>query len=437
VLRRALGGNEPATAVRLLATLGILWAITGNHPRVFALAEAAERVLEEWEPPPELELATQKALGILLSHVGILQDRAVEGLTTAMARLGPPSEPWTRATYAMFVEATDETDRVVRTLAMADDPDHAVAVMGLQWAAVLAENEGNIADATSYARRAMDLVDEGTTPWQLASLYTHLAMLAMHGGDHRSASENAELAWPLLLRLHAYDDAMQVRAGMAMAALMVGDVDECEQILDEIAAQRTGPSFGGQMIESSAQAELALAKGQVRDGLQLYLQSVAEMHAIKFAGVEPTGLEPWLVTAQAAALMAHVRFGSTPEDAAVSQELALLALDKTRQLMVEQRAHLDYPVSGMSLAAAAAWFFSSDDLRLRREGVQLLALAERFSYNRTFPVMAWGPLVEAADSADPGRLGVLLEEYAGRSGRDLLGEAIAALDRVSLLLAEG
>ncbi len=185
VLRRCLVDDEPAPAVQLLATLGILWAITGNHPRVFAMAEAAERMLERWVPPPELVPATQEALGILLSHLGILQDRSVETLVAAMERVGRPNEPWARATYAMFVEAAGESDRTAAVLRMADAEDSATAVMGLQWAAVLAENEGDIADATTYARRAMDRADDQTTTWQLASLHTQLSMLAMQVGDHR------------------------------------------------------------------------------------------------------------------------------------------------------------------------------------------------------------------------------------------------------------
>ena len=436
VLRRALADDEPASAVRLLAALGILWAITGNHPRVFALADAAERMIERWVPPPELVYPTQEALSILLSHLGILQNRPVDSLVTAMARLGVPEEPWARAAYAMFVESDNEEERLARVLAMAESSDNATAVMALQWAAVLSENEGDIAGAAEYAGRAMALVDERTTAWQLASLHTHLALLAMHAGDHRSARENAELGWPLLLRLHAYDDAAQVRAGMAMAALMAGDVVECEQILTEIADQSSGQSFGGHMIESSARAELALARGELREGLRLYLASVEEMRGLKFAGMEPSGIEPWTLTSEAAALMAHVRHASTGEDALVRDELARVALDKTRELMVEQPSHMDYPVSGMSFAALAAWLFASDDPARQRAGVDLLALADRFSYNRTFPVMAWVPLADAAESADPGRLGVLLEEYAGRPGRELLGEGIAVLDRVEVLLAE-
>ena len=420
--------DEPAPAVQLLATLGILWAITGNHPRVFALAEGAERMLERWVPPPELVPATQQALGILLSHLGILQSRSVGTLVAAMARLGPPEEPWARATYAMFVEATDESQRSGAVLRMADDENAATAVMGLQWAAVLAENEGDIADATRHARRAMALADENTTAWQLATLHTHLATLAMQVGDHEAGMADAEAAWPLLHRLHAYDDERQVRAGMAMAALMEGNTDECEQIVEEITRTRSGSFVGVQWIESAASAELALARGQLREGMRLYLSSVEEMSNLTFAGIEPSGMEPWTMVAEAAALLAHARHGSTPEDAAVRDELAAATIDKVRCLLLEQVAHLDYPVAGMSFAALAEWLFVSDDPDRQRAGVPLLAIADRFSYSRTFPVMAWAPLAEAAERVDPGRLDALLREYDGRPGRELLAEAIAALD---------
>ena len=36
VLRRAMAGADASLAARLLATLGTLWTITGNHPRLFA-----------------------------------------------------------------------------------------------------------------------------------------------------------------------------------------------------------------------------------------------------------------------------------------------------------------------------------------------------------------------------------------------------------------
>ena len=49
----------------------------------------------------------------------------------------------------------------------------------------------------------------------------------------------------------------------------------------------------------------------------------------------------------------------------------------------EQVAHLDYPVAGMSFAALAQWLFVSEDPDRQRAGIPLLAMADRFSYNRT------------------------------------------------------
>jgi hypothetical protein len=337
----------------------------------------------------------------------------------------------------MFVEAADESERSGAVLQMADSESSATAVMGLQWAAVLAENEGDIADATRHARRAMDLADENTTPWQLATLHTHLATLAMQVGDHQSAIADAEAAWPLLNRLHAYDDARQVRAGMAMAALLEGDTDECEQILHEITRTRSGSTFGVQWIESAASAELALARGEVREGLRLYLGSVEEMGSLTFAGIEPSGMEPWTMVAEAAALTAHARHGRTADDAVVRDELGVATIDKVRCLLQEQIAHLDYPVAGMSFAALAQWLFVDEDSERQRAGIPLLAMADRFSYSRTFPVMAWAPLADAAERIDPGRLDALLREYDGRPGRELLSEALAALDGATSARSSG
>ncbi len=245
------------------------------------------------------------------------------------------------------------------------------------------------------------------------------------------------MAWPLLQRLHAYDDARQVRAGMAMAALTNGNAEECEQILDEIALTRQGPSFGVHWIESATHAELALARGQVPEGLRLYRDAVEQMRALTFAGVETSGLEPWTMVSEAAALMAHARHGTTPRDAQVGDELAAMTFEKTRCVMQEPAAHLDYPVAGMSFAALAQWLFASDDPVRQRAGVPLLAIADRFSYNRSFPVMAWAPLAEAAERIDPSRLDALLREYDGRPGHELLSESLAALDRADPVRSSG
>ena len=87
-------------------------------------------------------------------------------------------------------------------------------------------------------------------------------------------------------------------------------------------------------------------------------------------------------------------------------------------------ASIDYPITGMSLAALGTWLLSQDQPGPTTEpAVRLVALAHAFGYNRWFPVMDWEPLATLADAAAPGLLTTVLEEYDGRQGRELRAEA--------------
>jgi hypothetical protein len=221
---------------------------------------------------------------------------------------------------------------------------------------------------------------------------------------------------------------VQVRAGMAMGALLLGDVAECERVLGEVRLMRQGPWFGGHTVQSATQAELALAKGDVEEGLAAYLEAMGEMAAISFPGMETSGMEPWTILAEAAALTAHVRYAETADQRAERDRLVVHLLSRGRRLFALPDSFLDYPVTGMLLAAVGAWLLDRD---VEPEaGVRLLVLARCFSYNQTFPVMAWEPLADLAERARPGRLAALLEEYDGRPGRALTGEVADLLAQV-------
>jgi hypothetical protein len=260
-------------------------------------------------------------------------------------------------------------------------------------------------------------------------LHTQMALLAMQEGDPSTAAVHAEIAWPLLVRLHADDDALQVRAGMAMGSLLLGDIAECERVLGELRLMRQGPSFGGHTAESATRAELALAKGEVAAGLGHYLEAIDEMATIRFPGMDTSGLEPWTLVAHSTALMAHVRYAETAGQRAERDRLGETLLDKGCRVLATADMFLDVPVTGMMLAGTGAWMLETErgdpDL-----GVRLLVMARRFAYNQTFPVMAWEPLADLAERARPGRLAALLEEYDGRPGRALTGEVADLLAQV-------
>jgi hypothetical protein len=64
------------------------------------------------------------------------------------------------------------------------------------------------------------------------------------------------------------------------------------------------------------------------------------------------------------------------------------------------------------------------------DAVRLLAVAHRWAYNRSIPVMAWGPMVDLADAVLPGRVGRLVEELADRPGPELVPDAAATVERL-------
>jgi hypothetical protein len=260
-------------------------------------------------------------------------------------------------------------------------------------------------------------------------LHTELATLDFDAGMHDEAARHARIAMPLLEQLHAHDDAMNMRASLALTALHDGDVDEAERLLAE-AGDTAYSEVPGGMVRQQVRAELQLAKGDVDGGLASFLAVVDAMGAVRFAGVETTGLEPWVVVVLGTALTAHVRHGVTDSHRRRAAELADRALAVARTLLSGPEAAIDYPVVGTAMAGLAAWQLTErrDDAESVAAGVRLLALAAAFGYNRWFPVMAWDPLAAYAEAAAPGRLAALGGEYDGRRGRELREDALQVVE---------
>jgi predicted ATPase len=427
ILRGRLLADDAAHAVPLLAAEGALWAITGNHARFFALADLAERVLLDFDPPPELVQVTLEALTLLVVHIGFLRPDGVGDLVSAMVRLGTPEQPWARVIHALFGQDVAPMDRVAAALALTDDPDPLAALTAWQWAAVLAENQGEIDAARTYTEKALDSVDASTTTWQVASLHTQMAMLDFNAGRHLDAAEHARIAAPLLERLHADEDALSTRTSLALAALEDGDLDRAERLLAESGEPSPTDGTGG-MVQHQVRAELLRARGDVPAALDAYAGSVDAMRTVRFAGVESNGLEPWVLIALATALAAHVRHATTPVEQARTTALAADAARAVEALMRGPEGAVDYPVTGMTLAALSARALTTATTdRARDAGVRLLALAAAFGYNRWFPVMAWEPFRTYAEDAAPGRLAEVTDEYASRRGYELHVEVLAAL----------
>jgi hypothetical protein len=368
---------------------------------------------------------TLEAMALLLVHVGFLRTEEVDELMVTMNRLGEPEQPWTRVICAVFAPGVEPADRAAAALSLVDDPDPAASLMAWQWAAVLAENQGEIDDARTYVEKALGAVDDTTTPWQVATLHTQLAMLDFNSGMHHDAARHAQVAVPLLERLHADDDATSMRVSIALAALHDGDLDEAERILDAVGEPEAKDVTGG-MVAREVRAEILLSRGETDIALRLWRDNVEAMRSLRFPGMESAGDEPWSVVALGTALTAHVRFAESPAQQQATQDLAHQTVAMVERLVGGSEAALDYPVTGIALAGLGAWQLTVDGGD-RGSGARMLALARAFGYNRWFPVMDWEPLAAYADGAAPGRLASWTAAYDGRRGRDLRGEVSEAL----------
>jgi hypothetical protein len=334
VLRRALRDGDREVVGQVLACLGAFWTITGNHPRIFTIADAAETLLADWDPPEHLRTTAQLVASWLIVHLSWMPHRSVEALRAALARWGEPSHPWTRIAHAMFVDESEvATDQ--RVAALAEGADPVTAQMALLWAALIAE---------------IDTLGE--------------------------------------------------------------------------------PTMGSQMVMLSARAELALARGEIADGLRLFDQALASVRPVE--GLDLGDLNPWVLIAASASLVARVRHGTTDADAARARELVdVLATQDTGARADNALPYQDFPLNGVLLAAVGVWAVRLGGDAEREAGARLLAIADRWSYNRSFPTMAWEALQALAEQTAPGLLGEVTAEYADRPAADLLVEARELLERVT------
>ncbi|MBS2937930.1 hypothetical protein KDN32_09275 [Nocardioides sp. J2M5] len=422
VLRHGLGTGDRPLVARLVALLGSLWTITGDQPRVFAVCDAAAEVLTGWDVPDDLRRDAQEAAGVLMIHLSWMPGVELGGLRHLLLQGGAPEGTWALIAHTVHVDDGPATVRLAEVAAGQSRPELAGAL--LLWAAIVAENDGDVEVARTHAEAALA---HRLPPYLEASVHAELSQLAMAVGDHHRAARHAEVAWPLLERMHAVTDAYSLQVATAISPLLEGRVEEAEAILD-----RFGPpagdtaQTGARMTWLVARAEVALARGRLDEAIRGY-DAVVDMATDTVAGAGPVA-SPWVALAASAALVGRVRHGTDDPDPRA---------DELRDLVVADGGPVagslwftDLPLNGVLLVALAAWTlrFGPDDQH--DDAALLLAVAHRWAYNRSIPVMAWEPLVELADARVPGRVGALVAELADRPGPGLVGETAAIVDRL-------
>ncbi|HVK20836.1 MAG TPA: NB-ARC domain-containing protein, partial [Actinokineospora sp.] len=430
VLRQALASSDVDTAVVMLSALGPYWMVRGEHPRVMALGEALEQALSGWSPKPEIADNARTCLSVLISNAV-----AVQGIDTTEAMgllraLGPgAASPVIRAhvSVVLSLDHTNPGGRTAELAALCEHPDVRTACLAQQWYAHALENQGDPEGAVEHAARALALAPGDDGPWHRAMLHTQLADLHAQLGLLEQARPHAVAALPVLDRLNAVDDACQLRALLAVVAMSAGHFGEARSWIDEIAGVEGSQwNFGGGLVRLVAEAELALIQGKHAEGLRAYRDVVTQMRELRFPGFgDPTGFEPWTLFGEAAAVSAHAQFAEGPE----GDDLQAALGGKVRAALDPDRPHLDHPVIGSVLVGLAVWGMLRDTLP-SGDAARLVALADRFGYNRNYPTMAWHAVSAIAERAAPGEVQRWLDHYGDRRGPQLHDEARSVVDRL-------
>jgi predicted ATPase/DNA-binding SARP family transcriptional activator len=434
-LRGAIADGDRCSLVQLLSALGAFWTLRGEHGRLLVLADAVADAIRDWQPPLELADDARGAVAATLANTLLTGAASSGSLRALLERLGPDTgenaqlSGLVRILLAYESAEADPGTFVRRLERLANDRDRRTALAASQWLSHLRENAGDAAGAIQTAERTLALADPEDGPWAAAMPHTILAELTMHVGDRAAAVEHAQAALPVMERIGAGDDVIQLRALLAMCAIADGRLaDAADELRLMDGVDEAAAVFGGGAFREVVRGELVLARGEHAVGLRIHREVAVRMRELRLPGVAMTGVEPWVLFGDAIALSAHAWY-ATGGDEAHGDALFRTCREDAVKVLGAAGAELDYPVTGTLLFGLGAWA-ALHRAAPAQDAVRLLALADRFSYNRSILTMSWERIVPVAEEAAPGLIAGFQAEYAGRQPSDLLAEAHRLAERL-------
>ena len=432
-LRDAIDDGDLGPLVELLAGLGMLWTVRGEHARLFALAGAVAQAIGGWSPPPELEDAARAALVITLSNTMVTVDEHSGPIRALLARLGPGTGD-SRIAGVVRVLLAFDADRAdgfeARLEQLAQEPDPAVAGPAGQWLSHVRENAGDPAGAVAAAERALARVDDEAGPWSDGDA-PHPARAADDAPRRPRSSRGARPSCA------AGDGASRRDRRRGAAAVAARPVRHRRR-----ATWRTPrPSWSGSTGSTTARcsagsrsaeigaAELALARGDRAGGLRAYRESAEAMRALRFPGIGATGLEPWVLFGESTALTAHAHYAAAPTGRRAGSSFAPAAIARCATSRRRIRNSTSrWPGWCCSASAPGACFAAR-----RRpttpcgcsswpSGSPTTARSRRWRGSGSSP---------RAEERAPGRIAAWAAGYGDRRPHDLLDEARALIEQLT------
>lgn len=432
-LRGAIADGDEESLVHLLAALGTLWTMRGEHIRVLVLGRAARDALRDWTPPPELADTARAAVAIAVNNALAVTGEPEPDLSALLRRLGPATgaDPYVAALVEVLLTCAPDVDEAfpARLGELAVGADRHTAIVANRWLSRHCENQGDPVGALTSAERALGLAGADTGPWATAMPHAMLAELAMQLGDRAAGVRHALAALPVMERLGAKEDETQLRALLVLCDIGEGRLEQAREHLARIdGIQMRVTLLSADVMRHICRAELLLASGDAEDGLRLYRECSARLRSPEHSEVQWSGAELWTFFGDALALNAHAWYATAEADEACGRALFADCRASAVRVLTAGNAGLDYPAAGLLLLAMGTWSLLRAAAPVP-DALRLLALADRFAYNRMLPTTAWEPVAAAAEKALPGGLDELRAAYADRRPTDLLAEARKAASR--------
>ena len=411
-LRDALADGDRSALVELLAVLAAFWTIRGEHARLIAVTGAVADAVRDWQPPPELEDTARAALAMTLTNAmaTVRPAQRADPRAAGAPRAGR-RRPAARPGWSRCCSSTTRRIRPRSRPGSSGSPAIPTATSRCPRSSCSPTRARTPATPRVRIAAAADaLALPATTKGRglAAVLHTRLADLTMHLGDTAAAEEHARAALPVMERLGAMDDVVQLRALLVLCAIAEERLADAAAELERLdAIDERGTLFGGIAFRQIGAAELALARGDVTTGLRLYRE----------CAVRPGGAAAPGDRADRHGAVGHVRrvasrswrtpttrrpTPTTPTPARCSRPAASAPCAcSTRRTRISTTPS---PASRCSRSAPGACCATRCP---RDDAVELLVLAERFAYNRMIPTMAWERIAPHAEARAPGRIAAL------------------------------
>ncbi|WP_149827847.1 ATP-binding protein [Streptomyces tailanensis] len=437
-LRHALARDDGPTIAALTAVLASMWATGSSYARLAALATETGGPLSHFRPGPEdpddVETARSAATVCTASLFMGLGPHAVRHLVT-LRRLPPaPPDTLARALAAVLCAVPGihppEYARL-RELCDADEP--LLAGVASCVASYVWEAEHDVERALEYARRMLDtVVPLGNPAMQLLSR-GRLGELCLQSERGAEAYEHLRAALDAFDEFGAWSDTIGVHAGLVLACLQRGEVDEAEYWLGLAAAPEKQSE--DTLIFSSdlpVRAEIALARGLTEVGLGLWRQAAERTREETLRHADDPFVDPWSLQVQSATLAAHAQHGRLDPVAGLAGQLRerlLEMLSRPSGLSGStgssaDRAPVELPVYGTVLLALGFAGLARGD----EAAVRLVALAERMPAVREYPTLSFTRSRKAAQDADRAAYADAVSAYAALGREELRAVALRELN---------